>query len=232
MKTGSLHAGHRKRIRQRYLESGADSLRDHEFLELLLFYALPRVNTNETAHELINTFGSIPGVLEAETAELTGIKGIGEGGAAFLHLLSEMRRNYDDFTGNSVPLKDYDSICSWFVSYFSENSSDLCVLVSLDGMMRTTGRISFAADSLLEGRLKLKRLAELLLKNSTDSILLGINHSSDIVVPDNSDYRTVRLIADSFAPIGIILRDCVICSGNKALSLRRNGAFTFPEAAI
>ncbi len=229
MTTGSLHAGHRKRIRQRYLEHGADSLRDHEFLELLLFYALPRVNTNETAHQLLNTFGSIPAVLEAETAELMKIRGIGENGAAFLHLLAELRRVYDDFAGSSVPLKGYDSICSWFISYFEENSTDLCVLVSLDGMMRTTGRISFTRDSLLEGQVKLKRLAELLLKNSTDSILLGINHTTGIVLPEDGDYKTARIIADSFAPIGIALADCVICSGGKALSLRKNGAFAFPE---
>ena len=64
----SPHSGHRKRMRDRFLRDGMDSLQDHEVLELLLFYAIARQDTNELAHRLINRFGSLSSVWK-ESAE-------------------------------------------------------------------------------------------------------------------------------------------------------------------
>ena len=50
----SIHAGHRQRLKDKYLKCGADSLSDHELLEILLYYAIPQRNTNDIAHELID----------------------------------------------------------------------------------------------------------------------------------------------------------------------------------
>ena len=63
--SGSSHAGHRGRMKKRYLEQGLDGFEDHEALELLLFYALPRVDVNPLAHALLKRFGSFHGVLDA-----------------------------------------------------------------------------------------------------------------------------------------------------------------------
>jgi 4-diphosphocytidyl-2C-methyl-D-erythritol kinase len=67
------HAGHRKRLRERYVRSGMDDFADHEVIELLLTYAIPRVNVNEQAHALIERFGSVAGVLDASVEELCEI---------------------------------------------------------------------------------------------------------------------------------------------------------------
>lgn len=63
-----LHDGHRQRSKRRYLALGAEGMEDHQLLELLLFYAIPRQDTNETAHRLIQRFGSLQGVLHAAAA--------------------------------------------------------------------------------------------------------------------------------------------------------------------
>lgn len=60
-----LHDGHRQRCKQRFLRTGAEGFDDHQLLELLLFYAIPRCDTNETAHRLLKRFGSLQGVLYA-----------------------------------------------------------------------------------------------------------------------------------------------------------------------
>ena len=65
----SLHDGHRQRKKQRFLQHGLDSFADHEVLELLLFYAIPRRDTNETAHRLLEHFGTLKGVLMASVEE-------------------------------------------------------------------------------------------------------------------------------------------------------------------
>ena len=76
-----LHDGHRQRSKRRYLALGAEGMEDHQLLELLLFYAIPRQDTNETAHRLIQRFGSLQGVLHAAPEELTSVEGVGENAA-------------------------------------------------------------------------------------------------------------------------------------------------------
>ena len=67
---GNLHAGHRARLRRRFLDEGLDAFEDHQVLELLLFYAIPRRDTNEIAHMLLRRHGSFSGVLDADPKDL------------------------------------------------------------------------------------------------------------------------------------------------------------------
>ena len=72
-----VHDGHRERLRRRFLENGLDGFNELNALELLLFYAIPRRDTNELAHALIDRFGSLQGVFEASPQELGETPGIG-----------------------------------------------------------------------------------------------------------------------------------------------------------
>lgn len=95
-----MHEGHRQRMLER-LENGEDSMQEHELLEILLFNAIPRKNTNETAHELLLTFGSFENVLRASLAELKTVKGIGAETAAYLKciglLCKQTRASKEEF---------------------------------------------------------------------------------------------------------------------------------------
>ena len=73
-----LHDGHRDRLRKKFVLGGIDGWPHHEVLELLLFYAIARRNTNDIAHRLIEKFGSFNGVFEAPLAVLKDVDGIGE----------------------------------------------------------------------------------------------------------------------------------------------------------
>lgn len=85
-----LHAGHRSRMRKRFLREGLGSFADHEVLELLLFYALPRLDVNPMAHALMDKFGSLPQVLDAPEEELCTVHGIGPKTARFLTLIPDV----------------------------------------------------------------------------------------------------------------------------------------------
>ena len=88
----SIHKGHRERLRQRFYEHGLDSFSDIEALELLLFYALPRRDTNELAHALLRSFGSFRAVMEAKMTDLMQVEGIGENAACLICLVAELGR--------------------------------------------------------------------------------------------------------------------------------------------
>ena len=69
-----IHDGHRERVKQRFLKEGLDHFEPHQIMEMLLFYGIPRRDTNELAHQLISTFGSLARVLDAPYEELIKLK--------------------------------------------------------------------------------------------------------------------------------------------------------------
>lgn len=87
---GGVHAGHRSRMRHRFLVSGLDGFQDHEVLEFLLYYSIPRRDVNETAHLLLDRFGSVQGVLDASEKELCQVPGVGPCTAHFLNIIPEL----------------------------------------------------------------------------------------------------------------------------------------------
>ena len=69
----NVHEKHRKRVRENVLKNGFKQLGDHQLLELLLFYSIPRGDTNELAHKLLNEFGGLSGVIKASPEALTKV---------------------------------------------------------------------------------------------------------------------------------------------------------------
>ena len=86
-----IHDGHRENLRRRFLTAGAESLLPHELLELLLFYAIPRRDTNALAHTLLSRYGSLSAIFSAPVEDLTTVEGIGENAADAVALREAVR---------------------------------------------------------------------------------------------------------------------------------------------
>lgn len=93
------HAGHRQRMRERFLAGGLEGFADHEVLELMLFYAIPQRNVNPLAHRLLDRFGTLHAVLEAPVEELMKVEGVGQYAALLLSLFSHGRPAAGDEPG-------------------------------------------------------------------------------------------------------------------------------------
>ena len=103
-----IHDGHRKRLRQRFAQQGADGFQDHELLEYLLQFSLPRVDTNPLAHRLMDRFGSFSSVLDAPVESLLQVEGVGPGTAAFLSALPGVCRRYYTDRNTDIILNSSD----------------------------------------------------------------------------------------------------------------------------
>ena len=137
-----MHEGHRKRMLER-LETAEGSLAEHELLEILLFNAIPRKNTNELAHRLLSAFGSLRRRLRAEMAELKAVPGVGESTAAYFadrrHLLDACRRKEP-----ALPSAfSFAAFRPYLLERFRGAAEEYVELYSLDG--RTASKASAAS---------------------------------------------------------------------------------------
>ena len=87
-----IHDGHREKMRRRFLQGGLEPFADHEALELLLYYAIPRRDTNPIAHALMERYGSLAAVLDAPVEDLQKVEGVGESAAVLLKLVPQLYR--------------------------------------------------------------------------------------------------------------------------------------------
>ena len=90
-----MHDEHRKRVKENFRKGGLDGFQPHNVLEMLLFYSIPRRDTNEIAHMLINEFGSLAGVFDAPIEALTNVEGIGLESATLIKFIPEIFKVYE-----------------------------------------------------------------------------------------------------------------------------------------
>lgn len=90
--TDNEHSGHRERMRKKFIENGFDVFETHEALEMFLYYAIPRKDTNPLAHRLLDRYITVGGVCDAPIDELMKEFGLSENAAALLKMLPEMAR--------------------------------------------------------------------------------------------------------------------------------------------
>ena len=110
------HAGHRQRKKEQFRRHGLDAFAPHEALELLLYYAIPRVDTNGMAHALLRRFGSLDGVFRAPVEELMQVEGIGENAALLIRLVPQLyQRSLIELDRPGTIIRDYESAGSFFL---------------------------------------------------------------------------------------------------------------------
>ena len=119
MADNNPHKDHRSRLRCRFLSEGLSSIPDHNILELLLFFAIPRKDTNEIAHSLIDKFGSLSGVFDADYNLLINTEGIGENAATLIKLIPSLARAYLMDKETRYPnFSDIHKLGTFLVNYF------------------------------------------------------------------------------------------------------------------
>lgn len=217
------HDGHRERLRRQFLDHGMDVMRDYEVLELLLFYALPRRDTNPIARRLLQHFGTISAVLEATPAELKKV-GIGENAAVLLQLITPLAQRYLlDKHENKVVLSDTHTSGQFLIPYFLGERDELAYLVCLDGKNRLLGCRLLQRGSNSSVGLSIRKAAEIAIGCNAASVILAHNHPGGDTLPSVEDYETTDQLRKALLPLDIRLVDHIIVAENRYLSMRESG---------
>ena len=216
----SPHSGHRKRMRDRFLRDGMDSLQDHEVLELLLFYAIARQDTNELAHRLINRFGSLSGVFDAPVEELKRVEGVGGTTAVFIKTYPEVFRRYTMDKKKKVRrLYSYEDVADYAKSYLIGRRREGILVV----LLNANSQILFS-DIVYEGSVNaaeiyFRDLIRLASSYDAVGVILAHNHPSGDCLPSREDIITTRMAAEALGKIDVTLVDHVIVAGDDCVSM-------------
>lgn len=229
----SSHDGHRQRMKERFHSQGLDVFQEHEVLEMLLYYAIPRQNTNEIAHELIKTFGSLYQVLEAPAAELEKVKGISRHASTLLNLIPAVSRHYMVSRGTQFEVLTTITECGqYLLPYFVGRMDETVFLLCLDSKCKVLACKEVAKGNVNIAAISIRRIVETALKCNASSVVLAHNHPSGFAYPSDEDIVTTRRVAVALDAVGVILADHVIVSDDDFVSLVDSGKYNPDECRM
>lgn len=218
-----LHDGHRQRLIQRFLEEDLDNFEPHNVLELLLFYAIPRKDTNELAHVLIDTFGSLKGVFDAPYEELIKVAGIGPNTAALLKLVPSLTRTYYSSDARSVILDTSEKSGEYFLPYYIGQTEEVVRLACLDAGGKVISNQILHRGSANAAEVNMRKIVNIALRNNAMGVILAHNHPGGLPLPSEEDVATTKSIREALMPMGILLMDHIIVAGQDYVSMARSG---------
>lgn len=222
----SIHENHRQRVRQRFLEEGLDNFSDVQALELLLFYCIPRIDTNVVAHRLLERFGSFSQVLDAPPQELQKVEGIGENTAIFLSLLSQAGRYYQvDRAKKAKILTSTDECGAYLVPYFHARRNETVFLLCLDAKCKVLCCKELGEGSVNSAGVPVRRIVETALAANATSVVLAHNHPSGLALPSADDVHTTHRVSAALSAVEITLADHIIVAEDDFVSLAQSGVY-------
>lgn len=220
----SIHKEHRKRLKERFRKDGLDGFNSVQVLELLLFYVIPRRDTNPIAHELINRFGSLTQVLEAPVEELMKVDGIGPEAAQFLSLIPAAGRRYlVDKTMQSKVLKTIDQCGAYLLPYFFGRKVETVFLLCLDAKCKVLCCREVGEGSVNSAGISIRKIVETALGANATAVVLAHNHPSGVAIPSMEDYQTTQRIAAALQAVEVHLVDHIVVADDDYVSMVMSG---------
>ncbi|MGI5977798.1 MAG: JAB domain-containing protein [Candidatus Limivicinus sp.] len=219
-----IHDGHRERLRQRFTEHGLENFNEVNALELLLFYAIPRRDTNEIAHALLDRFGSLSAVFEAGVQELRDVPGVGESTAVLISLIPQIMRKALILkeSGRGAILSSTDA-GDYLVPRFMYMTEEHILLLCLNSKKQINACIDVGSGVVNASETSTRKIVETALKYRASSVILAHNHPDGFAIPSREDDMVTKQVCSSLELVGIQLIDHIIVSGEDYVSYADSG---------
>lgn len=226
MSKKDIHSGHRSRMKERFLNEGAKNFREHELLELLLYYSIPRKDTNETAHILLNRFGSLSEVFKGDFNQLSSVDGLGENSAFLINLIAELKRKIDiDELTKETYLDSTEAIKKYVSSYLMGRANEILYAVCLNSEYKVVSVIKLSEGNEDMVITHPRKIIEAAILHKAHFVVLAHNHPGGISYPSNDDIVSTRKIADILKSIDITLLDHIVVGVGDIISLKSMNIF-------
>lgn len=211
----SIHEGHRQRLKNKFVENGFQGFEPHNILELLLFYSIPRKDTNEIAHNLINRFGSLKKVFNADFDELMTVDGIKENSATLIKMIPKIAQEYVNSSLEEAQIFDTaNKIGEYFVNKFMGEKVEIVYAMLLNNKFELLSVERIHEGCVNSTAVSARKILDAVVKHNASMIVLAHNHPDGIVCPSMDDINTTADLMASFNAFGIMLIEHFVIAGN------------------
>lgn len=220
----TLHEGHRKRLKERFIKEGLTHFEPHQVLELLLFYGIPRKDTNEIAHRLLAHFGSIVHVLDAHPKELQKIPGLSENSSVLLSLIRATTAYYQQQKYEKKEVLDASSkACSFVKNLFITKNYEVFFAIALDNQNRVLHAKSLFEGTTNETAVYPRLIVEFAIRFQASSLIIAHNHPGGSLKPSSADLHSTEEVKNALRTISVKLLDHIIVADANTFSFAENG---------
>lgn len=222
----NIHAGHRERVRESVLKNGFEQLEDHRLLELLLFYSIPREDTNEIAHRLLNEFGSFTEIIKATPKKLTEVQGVGKNSAIQLAAIGELfKRVIEEGVVKRTPYRTIEELVALVRSQYLNEKNEKMLFMCFDSAMRLKKIESFTEGDSVRTSTELKTALSKILENDPFFVIMAHNHPEGPALPSNADVTSTSTVSTTLRTLGINLADHIIINRTAYFSMRNDSRY-------
>lgn len=222
-----VHDVHRERLRWRFIEHGLKNFNELNSLELLLFFAIPRRDTNELAHTLLARFGTLAGVFDASYEELTSVPGVGENAAALIMLVPQiLKKSYVARGEETAYITNSTEAGKYLVPRFMFEKDEIALILCLDTQKRVLSCTEIGRGVVNAVNASPRKVVETALKKRASAVILAHNHPDGFAIPSREDDIATKQIYSSLELVGIPLVDHIIVAGEDFVSYADSGMLT------
>lgn len=228
-------AGHRQRLRDRYLANGLDVFTDAEALELLLTFGTPRQDCKEMARNALERFQNLAGVLEAPLKELQDVRGIGEKNAFALKFVQDVARRYlkSRLVDQKLNVKDASDVVEYLWHRFAGHKREVFVVIFLDIKNAIIQLEELFEGSLTSSAVYPREVIKMALMHNASSMIFAHNHPSGDVEPSPQDFAVTKRLVQAARLFDMdVLDHIIIGDAGRYLSFADSGFMVQVKAEI
>lgn len=216
-----LHNGHRARMKRRFATGGLASFEQHEIIEMLLFFGVPRKDTNPLAHRLIKEFGSMNAVLDAPQEELLRIDGVTENVAALLSFSGALAKEYfRRQVGSGLMLKNTEETGKFVQPQFVGADREMVFMICMDNRCRVLHSGFIFKGDVNATEISIRVVLQTALRHNSTSVIIAHNHPKGFALPSKQDISTTIVLRKALDTAGVLLVDHLIVTDDDCVSMR------------
>ena len=220
----NTNQGHRKRLRERFINSGLSGFQDYEVVELLLTIGSPRRDCKQAAKEAIRKFKTLRGILEASPQELQKIPGIGPHNAFGLKLVQEVAREFlkEKILDRSI-YQSAQQVFDYLYHSMRDLKKEIFKVLLLNSQNQIIETIDLSKGTVNASFVSPREVVESALKFSAVSLIFAHNHPSGNPLPSSNDKELTRDLVFAASVMQIAVLDHIIIGDNKYYSFAGEG---------
>ena len=229
----NVHAGHRQRLLDTILNAGIDKVSNVVALEFILTYVIPRVDTNEIAHRLLDRFGNITEILNADWEMLAEVEGMGETSAKKLHAFVDIFDYYtDQLLAKRFSFNYRNQMTDYFDSLLRFRNVETAFIVGLDASFRVKAKMKLSMGGAISVGIAPHEVAKFVISHHPVHVCIAHNHPQGSALPSPGDEEGTKIIDDLLKSLNVGFIDHLIVGVDGIYGVKTKGYYRIYEQLV